>query len=176
MDTQWVLENAKKVFFKAMLDGYFGECKNSVKSTSNDGNTKIITFTEGDFRVVDEYHTTPSSEKSAGTTTIFYRGAAVWWMAYGGEYPGRVIPFLKEVLRTTYENGIFNKGRGPESYSGGKRDDTIWLTYRCIGQISGWHSFHKFEGLETITEIKGVGPSQVRNELGHHYCMGMSLI
>lgn len=111
-----VLEGAKKVFFKAMLAGYAG--KEANKTKTSDGYT-TIEYSEEDFRVVDRYLTTPNSDYSAGTTTIFFENKPVWFMAYAGRYSSEVIPFLKSVLRRSYESELFVGGRGLEVYREG---------------------------------------------------------
>ena len=118
-----ILEGAQKAFFEAMLDGYAGgDNRKSAKVKGEDGYTTITyTSKDGECKVVDRYCTTPLSDKSCGTTTIFYENGSVWvpvwWMSYGGRYPKRVIPFLKESLKWAYEMRDFCGGRGISSTS-----------------------------------------------------------
>lgn len=103
------------VFFAAMQDGYAGNAK---KSTITElPNSKVITFKQGRWTVVDCYFVTPLSNFSFGTTIIYYDDVPVWMMHYWGEYPKEVIPFLKQALRANYEFGRFEGGRGPRMYS-----------------------------------------------------------
>jgi len=177
IDRITILEEAKEVFFKAMQDGYAGDCKKSVKTLSNNGNTKTITFTDGDYKVVDEWHTNPDSDLSSGTTTIFHKDRPIWWMSYCGKYPKDVIPFLKQALKKTYERGEFNIGRGAQSYEGPLVGDKR-MHYSCTKTINEFCDFQRFNGIERITEITGSLNDPARNgfQLGYHQIMGMSLI
>lgn len=168
-----VLKQAKDVFFEAMLDGYTGEQKNSIKIVSPDGR-KTITFINGKFKVIDEYWTTPESDLSAGMTTILYevvpsRGIPIWWMSYGGRYPKELIPFLKESLKLTYERREFRGGRGPNSHLRGN------LEYVNSCSAGG---FEKFEGNEEIIDLNNndeMDPDGL-TVVGFHKYFGMSLI
>lgn len=64
------LKVVEEFFFKAMLQGYAaGAQKTRVPDMPG---YKEIRFQEGDFLLVDRYCVTPNSEKSAGTTTIWF--------------------------------------------------------------------------------------------------------
>lgn len=157
-----ILEGAKQAFFKAMLDGYAGgKNRKSFKTKTPDGYTVII-FEDGEFMVEDRYCTTPHSDKSTGTTTIFFRNVAVWWMSYGGHYPKKVIPFLKEALKQAYEKGEFYGGRGPGVSMGNGMLYTNNLAYG---------NFKKFRGVETIHKSSRIGKL-----LGFHEYFGMSML
>ncbi|MFA6269748.1 MAG: DUF5680 domain-containing protein [Candidatus Paceibacterota bacterium] len=155
-----ILKGAKAAFFEAMLDGYAGgENRKSIKTSGNDGYTTITYTTEDSkYRVVDRYCTTPLSDWSAGTTTIFYRvnliWVPVWWMEYNGFYYKNVIPFLKSAIRQSYEMEIFNGGRGPARYNdSGIEYNNIWsgdferflgreeIEDKLNGELLGFHSF-----------------------------------
>jgi hypothetical protein len=156
-----ILGGAREAFFKAMLDGYAGDQKKSAKTVSSDG-YKTIEFPIGDYLVVDRYCTTSCSDFSAGTTTIFFRGSAVWWMSYAGRYPEKVIPFLKEVLRKAYEEEIFFGGRGRDS----SNNEAFVYSNQ---ETEGW-DFTRFKGREEISDIK------TTKRLGFHEYLGMALI
>jgi hypothetical protein len=168
-DREMVLNGAKKAFFEAMLAGYAnatGEpVSGLVKTKSENGCEKTLTFTVGDYVVQDHYVVTPLSDYSAGTTTIFYKSFPVWLMAYGGYYPKDAIPFLKEALAKAYKMSQFLGGRGPEAYV----ETSVGLEYNNTF-VSGDDSFLWFEGHEYIWS-KGVGKA-----LGTHKYFGMSLI
>jgi len=160
-----ILEKAKKVFFEAMLDGYAGgENRRSVKVWDEDG-YKTITYTteDGKYKVVDRYCETPLSDKSCGTTTIFFRTgliwSAVWWMSYWGRYPKDIIPFLKSCLRSAYERGEFVGGRGPYAVS---ENNTEYLNFPR-------GSFSDFVGHESISP-------DFKDPLGSHKYSGMSML
>ena len=98
-------KEAQEYFSRAMLDGYCGERKHSTKTSTPDGR-KVITFVKGDFTVIDEYRVTPHSDKSAGTTSILFKGDLVWWMSYGGVITSNTIPLLKAIMKANYERGV----------------------------------------------------------------------
>lgn len=170
-----VLKRAQKVFFKAMLAGYFGDGSDTTKTKTADGET-IITYVsiDGDFRVVDRYYTRPDSDCSAGTTTIFYQNLPTWWMSYSGEYPADIIPFLKEAVGSNYQKGIFNLGRGPSEYRNGD------LHYHCRSNNPGTNNtFDCFSGQEVVVRFeinKETGLRTIVKGLGFHRFIGMSLI
>lgn len=160
-----ILGNAQEVFFAALRDGYCGNKENTIKGSTPRG-TKTLTFVSGNFMVVDEYQTSPHSDFSAGTTTIFYcdirnNWFPVWWMAYGGEYPKEVILFLKETLSQNYQTNIFFGGRGPAHY----RSEKSGLVYEnlCAGD------FNRFQGMEEIWDIE-------HRRIGFHKFFGMAMI
>jgi hypothetical protein len=159
MDNIQILKEAQIVFFEALLEGYAGKTKSIKKITSPNG-YKTLTFSKGDFTVLDMYCVTPYSDCSCGTTTIFYKDKPVWWMSYGGEYPKKVILFLKKVLRQSYEVGEFNGCRG--------RKNVCFGSYLYMNHFVGDFSF--FQGEEKIFEEKK------GEHLGHHRYFGMSLI
>ncbi|MEI8123951.1 MAG: DUF5680 domain-containing protein [bacterium] len=158
-----ILDGAMKVFFKAMLAGYAGGCDSDkvVKVKTPDGYT-TITFTDGDFVVVDRYCVTSYSDFSAGTTTIFYKENPVWIMFYAGKYPEKVIPFLKESLVEQYKQWGFRGGRGYRfRYN---------RHYKYTNEGECLSSFTKFKGREEIsTRLRG-------KSLGFHEYCGVSMI
>jgi hypothetical protein len=170
-----ILGVAEEIFFVAMLDGYAGDKKNSVKTVDEDG-YKIITFVAGIYKVVDRYCVTPISNFSAGTTTIFYRPSEihqwmpVWWMSYAGNYPKKVIPFLKTALKQAYEMGEFIGGRGLVDPFIDKEHSLIYEN--DVRSYSGGH-FEYFGGEEKISVFKNFKVGEV---LGFHKFFGMALI
>jgi hypothetical protein len=157
-----VLLGAKKAFFEAMMDGYAGgNCKKSIKTKTPDGHV-VIEFTTGDYKVVDDYRTTPHSSKSAGTTTILYKNDPIWWMCYGGFYKKEVISFLKSALRRAYEKNEFSGGRGPRVWSD---DDFIYSN-----ETPRTTNFEWFSGREEIADHHS------DEILGMHDYWGMSLL
>ncbi len=146
------------VFLRAMATGW-----------TEDGNERIIPdlptakgipFTLGDFQVLDYYFVSPGSDKSAGTTTIWYKGVPVWVMNYGGEYAKDAIPFLKSCLNRAYVDEYrFYGGRGP-AFVRGER-----FTY--VNQIERGN-FIDFVGEERIFDLSEVC-------FGYHWYRGMTL-
>jgi hypothetical protein len=160
-----ILEQAKKIFFKALLAGYVGGNPNNgiIKITSSNGNKKIISYSEGDFVVIDSYWVTPNSDHSSGTTTILYKNNPIWWMSYGGCYPKDVIGFLKSALKSQYEKGSFRGGRGPIRHVGTQ------FTYRNMSKGIENSDFDHFSGREEILDKE-------ENLLGFHEYFGMSML
>jgi hypothetical protein len=142
-----------------MLSGYAGDGSGSTIAKASDG-YKNIELVREDFKVVDRYCKTAYSDGSAGTTTIFFKNAPVWWMSYAGYYPEKVIPFLKTALAKEYEDNRFAGGRGPRLCVAG---GFIYQNF-----YSG--SFTHFKGREEIHEHENGGL------IGFHEYFGMALL
>ncbi len=87
--------------------------------------SKTITFEHDEYRLVDCWFTVPESPVSWGFILIWRRGILVWTMNYHGQYPQRVISFLKSTLRFDHKAGIWSAGRGTEIHEGDDTKDTI---------------------------------------------------
>lgn len=172
-----ILRMAKEIFFKAMLAGYAGDGGGVKKEKTPDG-YKTLTYEEGKFCVVDCYCVTPHSNRSAGTTTIFYEGQAIWWMSYGGWYEERAIPTLKKALVKAYRHGRFIGGRGVH-WTKGFSFENDGLSYLYDNRPDKKRRFFhgQFEGEEYIWQhIKGHGYFRQPKIVGYHKYFGMSLI
>jgi hypothetical protein len=158
-----VLAGAEEAFFKAMIAGYAGGGKTRGLNVEVQKirNGKMVIVRLKDYMVIDEWRTTPYSDCSAGTTTIFFRNAPVWWMSYGGSYSKEAIPFLKMALARAYEKGKFCGGRGPEQFKNGL---FLYSNYVRL------KDFTRFQGREEIRRLK------VAEVLGFHEYLGMALI
>ena len=156
------ITHVEAVFFTAMQVGYAVEGIQKTEVADMPG-YKEIRYEDGDFLLVDRWCVNPDSQKSAGTTTIWYKNKPVWFMSYGGFYPEETIRFLKSVLRIQYcENGRFLGGRGPKVAS----DPSAGWIYR---NRPVQNDFRNFSGREEIHNIHtGVN--------GFHDYWGMSLI
>lgn len=108
------IQTVQDVFFDAMAAGWAHDVQK--ETIAEMPGSKIISFTQGDFRVLDHYLTSPSG-KSAGTTAIWHQDQPVWVMQYGGHYTEFGISFLKSALRKAYTERNFYGGRGPEEMS-----------------------------------------------------------
>jgi len=161
MDQEEILRQAKAFFFQAMREGYAKEGQTKETPPEIPG-CKVITFAQGDFRLEDRYFVAGYSDKSYGTTTIWYRDEVVWMMQYFGKYEEEAIPFLKEALMAAYEIDQFAGGRGPEEYRRGT------LSYVNTVQLS---QFERFEGKEEIWDLAQHGKAR-----GWHEYHGMALI
>ena len=158
------LTDVKVFFFKAMLQGY---ARSVEKAMAYDmPGYKDIDFHEGDWRCLDRYCTTPLSDKSAGSTTIWYRSTPVWVMHYGGQYKEEVIDFLKLALRCNYEEAIFLGCRGPEWFTH-QRSSLLYTN----ALFPGSQHFGAFSGFESIKDT-----ADNNRLLGYHGYMGMSLL
>lgn len=165
------------VFFAAMQNGYAG---GATKSTISElPSSKVIRYKHDDFEVVDCYFTTPHSYYSFGTTTIYYRGNAVWMMQYRGQYPKDIISFLKRALRQTYEKSEFVGGRGPKGYVEGKKGDERSF-YDESGSGGLWYQnsvpsncdWRRFSGNEQVYHVDYRGT----NLKGWHEYDGLLLV
>jgi len=132
------LREAKNAFFKASLQGWAGGAKKI--SISELPGYKVIIWEEDDWRFVDMYFKISNSLDSYGTTTGWFRGVPIFFMSYGGWYDEEVVPFLKQVLKISYEKGEFFGGRGPACYI----DYEAGLVYEnhqnriSAGSFDGW--------------------------------------
>lgn len=135
---------AQKCFFEAMLQGWVGDGR-AVAIREMPGYMEHV-FSKGDYLVVDQYGSI--GEKSTGTTTILVDDEPIWFMSYMGYCQKEVLPFLKRVLKRTYEKGEFIGGRGPFSAMFGG------LVY--TNKILEGSSFDHFEGQESICDQKGL--------------------
>ena len=146
-------------FFTAMQTGYAVEGIQKTKVADMPG-YKEIRYEDGDFLLVDRWCVNPNSQKSAGTTTIYYQNKPVWFMSYGGYYPEHLIPALKKVLRLTYQKKIFAGGRGKSVgdfeagvfyvntvefgdfiHFRGREEIVVRSPESCVGQVAGHHDY-----------------------------------
>ncbi len=167
IEKEAALLGAQVVFFEANLDGYVGggEGRRSVKTKVAVCDTVVttITFTDGNYQVVDQYKTTKDSDRSDGWTVVSFKGEDIWCMSYGGQYTKELIPFLKEALCVTFQAFTFVGGRGPVLYQRGN------FVYRNVSK----GVFQSFQGREHIAEILSAGREI---QLGYHEYIGTSLL
>lgn len=142
-------------FFEAMAQGWAAGAKAAEIPGTTPAGYKAIHFRRGNLWLLDYYCAAPVSDKSVGSTVIWYKDAPVWQMNYGGAYPKAVIPLLKQFLLSAYREQIFVGGRGPLlqvrerfiyhnkpqpddfSYFAGKEE--IWDS--PTGLCLGWHDY-----------------------------------
>lgn len=161
MDRNEILAGAEEAFFKALLAGYAGEGDGEARKEKSATGQITMTCEIGDFKVVDRYYITPNTNRSAGTTTISFKGQVIWYMSYLGFYDERAIDLLKQTLRMAYRGKLFNGGRGMEWL----KSDTMAYT----NQIER-RSFCDFKGREEVKD------SRSGELLGYHEYAGLSLI
>lgn len=122
---------------------------------------KAIPYRSEEWYLLDNYCTTPLSNKSVGTTTIWFHDVPVWVMHYSGWYDVSAIGILKRALQKTYRTGVFTGGRGPLVYA----EETLIYHNKPTANC-----FEKFAGREDIFDAEnGV-------MLGYHEYSGMSLL
>lgn len=143
----------EQVYFKAMLDGYFGtgEYKNSL--VIKEGSETIITYSDPDSEFIVEHRfcENSKSEHSMGTIVIFQKGQPVWHMVYSGYCPKEVIPFLKKVLCETFSQKLFIGRRGSLWRHQG---EPFWYMNHDSGDFD---SFHGREEIRDSTTAKPLG-------------------
>lgn len=106
--------HAQEIFFTAMRQGY---ASSSEKGTIPEiPGSKTIEYRHDKWRVLDTYLVAPQSPYSGGTTIIYWGEIPIWMMQYVGYYDEEAIPCLKAALRATYDESIFNGGRGPDVF------------------------------------------------------------
>ncbi|HEY0220813.1 MAG TPA: DUF5680 domain-containing protein [Candidatus Paceibacterota bacterium] len=150
------------MFFTAMQAGYAVEGISKAKVIDLPG-YKEIRYEEPDLLLVDRWCVNLNSEKSAGTTTIWYQDNPVWFMSYGGHYPQSAIRLLKQALRMQYCQDVrFHGGRGPRVVA----DRGAGLIYMNRPEVN---NFSEFKGREEIFSID-------RGWIGYHDYWGMSLL
>ncbi|MFA6354495.1 MAG: hypothetical protein WCX12_02310 [Candidatus Paceibacterota bacterium] len=155
------------VFLKAMRVGYAGSAE-VTKGICHLPCSRVIDFEDGDFRVVDFWFVAPDSNYSFGQTIVFHNNLPVWEMSYQGWYSPEAVPFLKSVLRTVYESGIFFGGRGP-SYVSAREPG---LCYKNVTEAGS--NFISFRGRE---EVRAMGDGGgVGDLLGEHSYQGLLLM
>ncbi|PCI30467.1 hypothetical protein COB52_01590 [Candidatus Kaiserbacteria bacterium] len=108
-------EKIEEIFFEAMQQGFVADFKG--KPTRNMPSGKQIASRFGDWKVTDLWITNPTSRKSAGMTTIFYKRTPVWSMSYEGWYEVGALLLLKPALRKAYGKSEFYGCRAEDFYS-----------------------------------------------------------
>jgi len=153
MNMKLAEEKRKKRFMEArggsVGEGYVRVKKVETRQITELPGYKCFEFIKGDFRVLDAFCVRPGSSVSHGFTTIWYRGVPIWIMHYGGLYPKQYIPFLKAVLRQTYEQSHFVGGRGAPLKNG----IDSFKGYQYINKVFENNDFSEFSGEEYILDV-----------------------
>jgi len=152
------MEEIRELFFDAMEKGYANP-KAQKKTIAALPRSKMTLHQKDDLMLIDIWFTTNWSNKSFGSTIIFYKKNPVWFMCYAGEYKPEAIPFLKQVLHHSYSRKKWHGGRGVPSYHDAN------LHYANNQNRSG---FEDFNGKESIYKMQ--------ESLGWHRYWGMSLL
>jgi len=151
-------------FFKAMVEGYAAQGSKKTKVADMPG-YKEIRFQDGDFLLVDRWCVNRLTEKSVGTTTIWFENEPVWVMHYGGVYAESAVAMLKRALAKSYGSYSFVGGRGPRVYVEGTEKMFAYVNHPRL------NDFSKFEGREEIRAVENDG-----EQFGFHEYWGMSLL
>lgn len=168
----WSIKDLEPFFFEAMRDGYASRTakKRVIEELPQ---SRLITFQRAELMLTDCWQTNPDSLKSFGQTVICANSKPVWMMAYWGQYPKDVIPFLKEVLCQAYKpttrflkSGSFSGCRGTHVF----RDTPEYSNLTYSNHFKG--DFSSFEGREEIVKDEGSNSKRV----GWHNYHGMLLI
>jgi len=153
------VENIKKFFFEAMVEGWVADGeKFTIPQLPG---YKAIEHCDGDFHLVDCYCKNPEYHGSSGFTTIYWKNNPVWVMHYGGDYINdKAVDFLKYALSWAYKRKRFCGGRGPSS---------LCAATMIYINTAEQNDFTKFSGRETIHD------AETGQLYGHHIYQGMAL-
>ncbi|MDP2631730.1 MAG: hypothetical protein Q8P30_03110 [Candidatus Uhrbacteria bacterium] len=162
------LAEVQEFFFKAMLHGWAGDGK-PIAVTDMPG-FKEFSFQDSKFLLKDRFSSTPESDKSSGTTTIWFQDVPIWNMYYAGWYTKEASGVVKHALRQAYENEVFRGGRGqPCTLTKQMSPDSQEITVRYNNVLRS-NGFDQFEGCEDVRNMS-------HNELcGYHRYHGMILL
>jgi hypothetical protein len=139
----------REFFFEASRASYAGGVATLDTNPSLPG-SREYRFERGEYLYVDTFVT--SGEWSGGQTLICQNNVPVWLMQYHGWCKNddtRVLAFLKQVLRITYENGEFCGGRGPGEHRSRRGDALVYMNWSTPGNAPRW-GFEEFRGRERI--------------------------
>jgi hypothetical protein len=156
------IKQIKSFFFKAMAEGW--AASGEKKTVSPLPGYKAITFQDENYYLIDCYCVNPSSDKSAGITTIYFQDNPVWIMNYGGCYEKQVIDFLKLALTETINKQEFIGGRGPQKFAHREFKGLMYINNPVL------FDFSEFKGREEVYDfLTGI-------HYGYHDYWGMSLL
>lgn len=122
----------------------------------------------GPFRCVDTWFTSPVG-RSFGWTLAYHDTLPqpIWRMGYDGWYDRedlRITRFLRSALRTTYEDGRFIGGRGPEVFTSEEFPGLIY--YNRVKE----RDFRRFSGDDVIVvDVAVAGREGLRERYRHDY-------
>lgn len=152
----------EQCLYVGLRDGWVSSRTAAVADTMS-----VIPVDVEDLRIVDRWRSLPSCAAIEGEITIYlvsrvYTMTAkkpasselipLWKMVYVGQYEPEAIPFLKRVLKTSYEKpGRFRGCRGPDHYAEG---GFVYTNRPRFGEddvvVPIKQSFHFFTGREEI--------------------------
>lgn len=127
---------------------------------------------DGTYKLIDMWTRTPSSDYSAGLTTLYQRTGfdwiPIWAMHYGGWYTQMGSDVVKAALRNAYSDPSdagFRGCRGPQ------QQEFPELGALYFNDLEHGGSFQKFRGTERVITARD------SNRLaGEHEYFGMSLV
>lgn len=150
-DQTW-LKKMEELFFRGALAGWAGG-NNGILMHNREGIPGLEDWREVVFKdhkdfpgfvLTDCWGDDPDSIRPSGHLQISYWKTLMWsmWVG-GGSYDIEVFPFLREVLKDTYERKQFFGGRGPLQYSEGN----LLYSNKYVGDFS------RFYGREEIHHL-----------------------
>lgn len=166
-------------FYRVMVNGWVGGAK---PEPGHQPGSKRLSFSEGKYRLNDEWFSFPGGTKSAGTTTIYLdsahgdtahvaaRWVPIWFMQYHGEYTKEQAAFVKQMLAREYGAGrspVFCGCRGLAN-NGPYIDVEHKFAYHNR-LLNGKMTFEQFAGTETV-----LSGGNARS--GYHDYVGMALV
>ena len=158
-----VLDGAKDVFHQFRLAEINGDYNHLWVPRSLDGYAQLSVQFEQDYRVTENFWTTPQSSYTLQTILILFENSPVWWMTCAGECRSEGVAFLQEALAANYRTGEFRAGRGDSVY---KPADLGYMNSALFT------SFSNFSGHDQVCRITN-GSSQI---LSLHDFSGHSFI
>lgn len=159
------LEPRSKQIFAFFFTCMAESCAGRVEASPIPGlpGWKRYLFEKGSLRLVDMYLVSPTGHV-AGNTTIFDEERPVFHMTYGGVYPPKAIPLLKEALQTAYAGRMGHCFfRGPRLFRSPQGDLEGYTYFNEVAQ--GVEGYRHFWGRECIEYAEG---SNHRREVGYH--------
>lgn len=171
MQINW--KEAEAAFYGFMRHGWVSsEIIFHQKILALDGHRVFAPASDGTYKLVDMWTRTPSSDYSAGSTTLYtwsgFEWVPIWQMHYGGWYTQHGSDTVKAALRDVFAKPTdfgFRGCRGPQH----KVFPEYGAVYTNLLEDGG--SFQKFRGVEQVTSARHpVEP------FGEHEYFGMALV
>jgi hypothetical protein len=145
-------KEALTAFFKLMAAGFATGAKPELfpRFPGDESTQRHVWQDDSGWLGIDEWRTTPLGDGSNGTTSLYFAGTLVWEMQYGGYYPERAMPVLRQALALNYTNRRWFGGRGHGTLGVG---NFIYHNLPVAGiDGEGWGNFSEFSGTEYIEE------------------------
>lgn len=144
----------EEFFLEAASATYVGKAKKTTIAELPDSN--VYPYQVGELSYRDIYWT--NGERSGGTTLIHEHGKLVWIMSYNGwcqNNDPEVLTFLKQALRSAYEQRLFYGGRGRSAYYQTKQGmpGLVYHNWPDFGLDNGFREFHGREHIQRFPDV-----------------------